>query len=238
MDDVATQQVAIPPTDPNGRGGHGAISDQDRSDILCVLSPASPSAYEAVELIASTAPQHVIHEWSPGPIGERTGVNKPSLDIALRMSSRLMNPCIGFTFGRNPERCDLLLCYKNNREQLISGTHFRIYITAGGVLMCHDTSTNGTVVDSHQLEHKQRTLHDGSTIDLRYAVGVSMRFYVRVPDREGVSDIYGRKLEAYIGFVEQHGRQKQEEFNRKTQGLPVDSPPVRKDRYLICLRSC
>ncbi|KAL8993077.1 MAG: hypothetical protein Q9188_007422, partial [Gyalolechia gomerana] len=229
MDDVLTQQAVIPPTDPNGRKGNGAVNEQDRSDILCVLSPASPSAYEAVELVALTAPQHVVSEWCPAPMTvdnrEKIGAKKPSLDIALRMSSRLLNPCRGFNFGRNPKRCDLLICTAE-RDVLVSGTHFRIYITAGGVLMCQDTSSNGTFVDSHALRHTQRTLHDGSTIDLMYVAGASMRFYVRVPDREGVSDVYGRKLEAYIGFVEQHGRQKQEEFNRKTKGLPVEIPPV------------
>ncbi|KAL9025639.1 MAG: hypothetical protein Q9196_005565 [Gyalolechia fulgens] len=261
MDDVATQQATIPPTDPNRRKGNGAINEQDRSDILCVLSPASPAAYQAVELVACTAPQHVVRGWSPGPSPaipdknlaqaeprpnqdveqpgpmavdgeEKTGATKPSLDIALRMSSRLLNPCLGFTFGRSPEKSDLLICTKNDELLLVSGTHFRIYITAGGVLMCQDTSTNGTVVDSQTLHHKQRTLHDGSTIEMMYAPGASMRFYVRVPDREGISDVYGRKLEAYIGFVEQHGRQKQEEFNRRTKGIPVEIPPVRSDDYL------
>ncbi|KAL8932781.1 MAG: hypothetical protein Q9216_006679, partial [Gyalolechia sp. 2 TL-2023] len=231
MDDVATQQVAIPPIDPNRRKGYDALNEQDRSDILCVLSPASPSAYQAVELVASTTPQHVVREWSPGPmaveIEEKTGANKPSLDIALRMSSRLLNPCLGFTFGRNPEKSDLLICTKKQQQELlVSGTHFRIYITAGGVLMCQDTSTNGTYVDSQPLQNKQRTLHDGSTIEMVYATGASMRFYVRVPDREGISEVYGRKLEAYIGFVEQHARQKQEEYNRMTKGIPVEILPA------------
>lgn len=265
MDETATQQAAIPPTDPNGRNGsHAFLRDEDRADILCILSPGSPAAYQAIELVASTTPQHILQNHllkdnltrnehrpdedkaQPDPMtvdkDENPQASKPSLDIALRMSSRLLNPCLGFTFGRNPEKVDLLICTKDTQMR-VSGAHFRIYITNGGVLMCQDTSTNGTVVDTHYLQQKsrsdpngqKRTLHGDSTIELMFDGGHSMRFFVSVPDREGVSEVYGRRLDAYIDFVAQYGRQKKEEFNCKTKGIPIEVPSVRTIYYRVCL---
>ena len=274
MDDAATQQASIPPTDPNGRkGSHAFLSEEDRSDILCILSPGSRAACQAVELVAKTTPQHILqnqglfqtsflqdnlprdeeqttkNDAQDEPMtvdtGENTSENteantRPILDIALRMSSRLLNPCVGFTFGRAPEKSDLLIC-TTEQQKWVSGAHFRIYMTSKGVLMCLDTSTNGTCVDGHYLKResksRQRSLHGDSSIEVMFSKSDSMRFFVSVPDREGVSGVYGRKLDAYIGFVEQYGRQKQEELHYKTKGIPIEVLPVSSvsDRLIMSL---
>ncbi|KAL8828917.1 MAG: hypothetical protein Q9170_006395 [Blastenia crenularia] len=268
MDDAATQQASLPPTDPYQKdGSHLSLSQEDRSDILCILSPGSQITCEAVKLVGSTTPQHLLQNRLPlqnassrddliqnedqpnemttkadptavddKPITSddvQTTGNDPPLDIALRMSSKLLNPCFGFTFGRNPAKSDLLLCTKQ-QQMRISGSHFRIFITSGGVLMCEDTSTNGTWVDEHIIMQKptrpgvysKRSLHNGSIIALKLDLGEPMRFWVRVLDREDVSNLYGRNLEAYISYVQQCGRQKQEEFNCKVRGIPIEECPV------------
>ncbi|KAL9597844.1 MAG: hypothetical protein Q9219_004865 [cf. Caloplaca sp. 3 TL-2023] len=263
MEDVATQLATLPAHDPNGRK-HSLdhISDQDRLDVLCILSPGSLAAIQAVKLIAATTPQHILQkEWcteNPIPLptdafpsdespadGDEENAQPDSmtvdkdahsdkpLDIALRMSSRLLNPHLGFSFGRTPEKSDLLLSI-NNSYPRISGAHFRIYVNPQGTLMCQDTSTNGTWVDDSFLlqrpgpkpTNNRRSLHDSSSITLTFDMDCEMRFFVRIPEREHLAETYGCRLDAYIGFVQQYGRQKQEEFNCISKGIPIMAPPA------------
>ncbi|KAL8993566.1 MAG: hypothetical protein Q9169_006248 [Polycauliona sp. 2 TL-2023] len=247
MDDGATQQATLPPTDPYAQ--KVTLGDFDRTDILCILIPTTPAAYQAVELVAESAPQHILRclgklsqpeaskqademvvdhdvQTQPKP--------KPSMDIALRMNSRVLNPALGFTFGRNKAVSDLLISHDKRKQ--ISQRHFRIYVNSKGTLMCQDTSTNGTTVDSILLRPKQgptvwgdqRTLHNGSVIEIliNYQHEETMRFIVQVPDRSGVSQLYGSKLDQYIDFVEQMERRLQEENARKTQGILTDLTPA------------
>ncbi|KAL9021919.1 MAG: hypothetical protein Q9185_000933 [Variospora sp. 1 TL-2023] len=263
--DEATQPSTIPTSKPrNGRDDIANLSKSDRSDIVCILLPGSPAACKAVELIAASTPQHILqnrwlHEnpsfldeiiarsdYRPGQEpeqpdsmvtdkGANTGQSTPTLDIALRLTSKLLYPWLGFTFGRAPDKCDMLICNRTPYTKKVSGAHFRIYVNANGSLMCRDTSTNGTWVDGHCLEQKsgptafgpQITLHNGSSIEvlLRDATEF-MRFFVHIPERHGESEVYGRKLDAYIGYVEQLGRQNREEANAQTQGIPATMPPV------------
>ncbi|KAL9577786.1 MAG: hypothetical protein Q9212_006144, partial [Teloschistes hypoglaucus] len=173
----ATQKVAVPRVTPRGRLGD--LSDDDRADILCILSPNSVEAHQAVELVAKTAPQHILQRHLVSsdiriPINgspqEATGPNKagdiggemavegntspkakrPPLDIALRLSSKIQNPNQGFAFGRAASRVDLLI--SNSWDHRVSGLHFCIYINSKGSLMCRDESTNGTFVDGRHLK--------------------------------------------------------------------------------------
>lgn len=264
MDDQPTQPASIPLVDPReGRGHLADLSGHDRTDILCILAPGTPAAYRAVELVADTHSHHILqnsssfkepmiyndsaaeqgqqsNEATANPDRmtvddqEQTGTEKPALDIALRMTSKIICPWFGFTFGRDPRRTDLRISTKDI-DNRVSGVHFRIYLSAKGSLMCQDTSTNGTWVDSKLLQEKkkptdfgrQSTIHDGSTIELMVGAKAEiMRFYVRVPERAPFSQEYGRKLDAYITYIAQMERQKKEEDKRISEGLLMVPPPV------------
>ncbi|KAL8689273.1 MAG: hypothetical protein Q9224_004676, partial [Gallowayella concinna] len=243
-DDSATQQATLPPTNP--RAKKITLSDFDRTDILCILTPTTPAAYQALELVAATAEHHILQYYKKHPTSESTTSTdqmvedskvtakprtKPSLDIALRMSSMIISPAFGFVFGRDQARSDLLI----STVARVSGRHFRIYVNPSGSLMCQDTSTNGTHVDSQFLRKKclptdfgdQMTLHNGSVIEIQVDENMeSMRFIVQVPDRSGVSVLYGSKLDQYIDFMEQMKRRRQAEQDRKDNGFPLDAIPA------------
>ncbi|KAL8949445.1 MAG: hypothetical protein Q9222_004451 [Ikaeria aurantiellina] len=261
MDDAATQPAHLPQMDPREqKGNHALISKEDRTDILCILSPGTLTACQAVELVAATAPQHILQNLGHGRGLSASDENldeadlqedrlpadphkmaldetvpskasRPSLDIALRLSSKIINPVLGFTFGRAKEKSDLLISPKGQQKR-VSGMHFRIYINPKGSLMCADTSTNGTWVDGRLLKDKstlgpQSTIHDGSTIEIMSGErNESMRFYVSTPDRTGVSLDYGRRLEEYLRYLDQVDRQQQEENRCRTEGLPVTLSPI------------
>ncbi|KAL8799937.1 MAG: hypothetical protein Q9182_005525 [Xanthomendoza sp. 2 TL-2023] len=242
-DDSATQQAILPPTHPRAKI---TLSDFDRTDILCILTPTTPAAYSALELVAETAEHHILQYYKKGSTPDATTSTdpivvsgkapskpkaKPSLDIALRMSSVIISPAFGFVFGRDRTRSDLLI----SKIGRVSGRHFRIYVNPSGSLMCQDTSTNGTHVDSQLLRKRclptdfgdQITLHSGSVIEIQVDEYMeSMRFIVQVPDRSGVSVLYGSKLNQYIDFMDQMKRRRQAEQNRMDNGFPVDTIPA------------
>ncbi|KAI4090892.1 MAG: hypothetical protein LQ344_004419 [Seirophora lacunosa] len=262
--DEATQPSTLPINRPrDGREDMTNLSKLDRSDILCILSPGSPAACKAVELVAATTPQHILqNRWlheNPSFLNEivsrseyrsgeepehpdrmttdqdaNTGQSTPTLDIALRLTSKLLYPWLGFTFGRAPDKCDMLICSRTPQTMKVSGAHFRIYVNANGSLMCRDTSTNGTWVDGKYLKESrptafgaQFTLHNQSSIELLLSdANDSMRFFVIIPERHGESEVYGRKLDAYIGYVEQLGRQNRNEANAQSQGIRAASPKL------------
>lgn len=125
--------------------------------------------------------------------------------IALRFSSQVKDPLQGFTFGRNPNDCDI--CLRNDPARRLSKIHFRIYLNEWGVLMLEDRSTNGTVVDQTLLKRKdspasdvRRTLESGSKIKiLMHEPDRDIVFLVRIPVREGVyEDAYKHNLDEYL----------------------------------------
>ena len=266
MEDAATQVAFIPPVGPQDRSeSHGKLSEQDRSDVICILSPASPAAYEAVQLIAATAPHHLLQNQrlsanssiaeNPAPseshavigaedpndmlldVEEPVDISKQSLDIALRLTSKVRSPKLGFTFGRNPAKCDLLIS-NNSEAQItrISNMHFRIYVNESGSIMVEDTSTNGTWVDERRLMPKQKgegfgprcTIHNGSSIQLVIGKEMceGMRFMVTVPERDGLADLWARKLNAYITYREQLDLQARKNAIARNRGIPLSNPSV------------
>lgn len=165
-----------------------------------------------------------------------------AMDIALRLSSKLNDPCLGFIFGRSQSRSDIIIGVQDDVK--ISNRHFRIYVNASGILVIEDTSTNGTSVDSVNL-YANTKLHPGAdqsrmitggsmisvlkgnkTSDLEH----SMRFIVSIPSRDRVGDLWAKKLQTYIDHISQ-ARHKQAVFaessqkNADTVVLPV-SPPL------------
>lgn len=249
------------------------LSDRDESDIICILFPTSPPAYEAVKLTAKAAPQHILQNHAISQIDEesediplednktrsdrspdsdientqrhdaRKGEDgsdgiESARDIALRFSSQVHNICLGFTFGRNPRTCDVLLSGDNNKQ--VSNKHFRIYFNSNGSLMLEDTSTNGTIVDGTLLQgskakmmkgdpQPRHTILGGGMIDLPTITrenGDSVRFGVRMPSRDNHLEKYRQNLVAYLNLVEQAERQATATANAASNGLPIAPPPV------------
>jgi len=120
--------------------------------------------------------------------------------IALKLSARVKDPLLGFTFGRNAQRCDI--CFVNDPLRRLSNTHFRIFINEYGVLMLEDQSTNGTVVEGTLLKARskhatgptRRILTSGNKISiLMHEDSCDLVFLVRVPRRDGDYEIQYRK---------------------------------------------
>lgn len=130
-----------------------------------------------------------------------------SKDIAIRFSSKVHDICLGWTFGRNPSKCDMPLV-PPNEVMKISNSHFRIYLNEHGVAMVEDTSTNGTYVDKFPLKHKsnnpRRTIQSGSIIEiLLSSKDVYMRFLVSMPSRDRARAKYSQNVHDYLSLVKQ-----------------------------------
>ena len=256
MEETATQ----PATQPHeGATRPFSVREQDKTDVICILHPASRPAYRAVELVVRQCPQHILQNEGleyllndDNDESEPAGSTRPDLgsqgsqddkeiteesmdeagnhvnssakdeagkpsrssakDIALRLSSRVRNICLGFTFGRSPLRCDIPIV-SGDEKSLISNSHFRIYVRPNGVLMVEDTSRNGTWVDDIELRAKssnpsidnRRSIVQGSVISIPDGSNEAIRFLVGWPARYGHEVAYAKALEeysAYIGEVE------------------------------------
>ena len=256
--DAMEEKCTQPATQPVARkeGFNSMLSMQDESDIICILLPTSPAAHEAVELTANAAPQHILQNHSISHLykapnedthiepesradDDSEDVNGPTKDIALRFSSKVHNLGLGFTFGRNPAICDLLL--SNNDTYMISNRHFRIFMMTNGSLMIEDTSTNGTIIDDVVLHgprgnssdpnrESQHTLCSGDFIELPLRGkqhGQSIRFAVKIPLRSELGlKKYDQNCYAYIKCVEQAERQHGFLADAMRNGTAPVIPPV------------
>lgn len=117
--------------------------------------------------------------------------SEDGLDIALRSEPGPKEPDVGFVFGRNPFKCDVVIC-ETTKTRRISNQHFRIYRNPNNVLMLEDHSTNGTWVDNIKIGGSPRDHENGITHALFagsiivVAPGSSiMRFVVRIPNQSG-----------------------------------------------------
>ncbi|KAI9783883.1 MAG: hypothetical protein M1816_001135 [Peltula sp. TS41687] len=202
----------LPPTQPfddprrMGRNNSG-LSERDLADIICILHPASSAAIQDVEMLAKDNPQHILQNEDllgrsspPDVLGSR--------DIALRLSAKVKDRSMGFKFGRNPQLCDVALGTKDP-ETRVSSRHFRIFLTEHGILMIQDMSKNGTLVDNVLLNytnkeyHHSRTLSSGSvvTLGLLKDVEEQIKFFVRIPSREGYEDTYEDNVRNYHRLI-------------------------------------
>ena len=157
-------------------------------------------------------------------------------DIALRLSSKVHNPLLGFTFGRNPLKCDIPIATMDDDLMKISNTHFRIYINASGILMCEDTSRNGTWVDSFELRAKsternvdpRRTIGTGTMISIVHDGKLEpMRFVIRIPPRQGQEAEYYENLDKYRATLAELERQATVAAQAAATGNIMGPPPVR-----------
>ncbi|KAF2028128.1 Pkinase-domain-containing protein [Setomelanomma holmii] len=217
----ATQQVL----DPRrlGRNNSG-LNDGDIADVLVILHPATPTAIRIVNIAAEMRPQHVLFRNTMDSMGgsqtdieeqetiiinasgERVGQgSRAGADLALRMSSAqsLRFKELGFIFGRNVNSADIVFGQDSGKR--ISNQHFRIYLSADGILMIEDMSTNGTIVDDVLLKCKDkrfskiRMLGSGSIICIQNANDDEMiKFVVRVPSRVTYMDRFRENLRNFI----------------------------------------
>lgn len=141
-----------------------------------------------------------------------------TMDIALRLSSKLIDPCLGFTFGRGMSRSDIILGASNDvRISSMSSMQFRIYLNASGIIMLEDVSTNGTVVDGITLRgnekaqpwaEKRRMISDRSMVAVVLNskdanLEDAMRFIVTIPSRGLLDDQWADKKQQYIEYTRQ-----------------------------------
>lgn len=247
MEDEPTQPATQLMIDPRRLGqGNSGLTDDDLSDIFCILHPASLPAYKAAALIAKDTPQHTIsaerdvkiRQKVEGPQLEHDDIGTfdlaaqgiVSCDLALRLSANLKNLALGgFLFGRNKARCDLVLGQEDEVKR-VSNIHFRIYINEYGVIMLEDQSTNGTVVDGVLLRAKDKengkdyrhTLELGSMIVLTMTPPEEdFRFIVRIPQRDDDAEfMYQNNLANY------YHRQNQAQAERRARVMGPAREPL------------
>lgn len=210
MEEEATQPATQPLPVHNGVAPSSTQGNY-LAGVLCLLHPASLAAYQIVEKTSRLHPAMVLCLPRPAPkrsvspdaaSGDDeeqptqlapTPCENSGLDIALRIDPGPKDPNLGFIFGRNPHRCDVVL-EEQCKVKRVSNFHFRIYQNTQGVLMLHDSSTNGTWIDDVKLggvradgtknEDNQRALFAGTVIHL--APGPKLlRFIVRIPNPDG-----------------------------------------------------
>ena len=255
--DEATQQNTQPIDYVRTKGANSMLNTRDEADILCFLHPASLPAHKAVDLVLESTPQHIYmsHEKESvptlGPIAARNnesedsssdkselaapGARVTSPDLALRMSSQVRDRRMGFVFGRNLKKCDLLMAKDSMR---LSSAHFRVYVNHSGVLMLEDMSKNGTYVDYHLLMSLKadppnhglpstRMLSHGSIVELPVIAEKNeewIRFIVLFPARKNGEDAYQSNLVDYIQWIKQDERKVQ--IARAAGGPLPPSRPV------------
>ncbi|CAM1507014.1 Fc.00g066550.m01.CDS01 [Cosmosporella sp. VM-42] len=247
----ATQNVL----DPRRLGKQNSgFSDEDISDIICVLYPYSDSARQELHRIAHEDSPHIIGKDEADGVEpdyaledyagrfQTNPINAGNHAIILRLSAQLKNPKAGFAFGRNLARCDVV--FLNDPRKRISNIHFRIYVNEYGSVMIEDQSTNGTWVDGQLLtSHPQAkdksehpttrwVLSSGAIIRIYlHEEAQDLTFRVRIPRRDDEYDqAYTTKVDE---FFARHGIERQNETI--TPGptghvdlfrAPVQAPPT------------
>lgn len=209
-----TQQATQQAEDPRRLGKNlSNVSEEDATDVICLLHPNSPAAFEAVKANLILSPQHILQNADLRDIDEEEllfnqDLNSPR-DIALRMSSKVRFIKDGFRFGRYGSMCDVLLTPAQD-DNLISKVHFKIFVNGQGSLMIQDLSTNGTLVDDVHLTTRDRggralvkpattVLKNGSIICvLAGTTREEVKFMVRIPNRGDGEDLYEEKLRKYL----------------------------------------
>ncbi|KAK4961150.1 Protein kinase protein rad53 [Elasticomyces elasticus] len=240
--------------DPRKMGRHNSgLNDSDISDVMCILHPCSPAAFKIVATTAERTPHNVLQndgyadyqaDLTQSVIEEQetfilqSGSFSHARDLALRFSTEVLNPLLGFVFGRNYKMCDIVLAADTYKR--VSNMHFSISMNSSGILMLQDMSTNGTMVDDHILkgkfmEHPQtRMLNPGSIIQvLSPNPDETVKFIVRIPAREGHERQYEAKFERHMDRVTQ-AQAAQDKQNRILAKMPpVAAPPANTHKLPI-----
>lgn len=200
---------------------------EDNSDVLCILHPSSAAAIRIVKNAVAVNSEHLLrrpqsqatadledldsseNDADPRPYDHYRDVSISSSqeprDLALRFSSSLLVPAIGFVFGRNATVCDIDLSAGMPAKR-ISGQHFRIFVNADGVLMLEDSSTNGTIVDTYTIGGKRlpqncktRILTSGSVIEILSPIQDEfIKFILSIPSQDGHFAQYERRYQSFM----------------------------------------
>ena len=236
MDEGPTQKLTQPFEDPRRLGKNVSdVSDSDLSDVICILHPNSPAAFDAVQATMLVAPQHILQNDDLVDITQDDLDLNPSYasprDLALRMSSKVKTPASGFAFGRNRTHSDILLV-KDQGEVSVSNIHFKIFVNRQGSLMLQDTSTNGTLVDDDHLRCKDKhgrmmqkpatlALRNGSLICVVGSGRAEIKLMVRIPNRGDYQEAYEEKLRTYLaarGQVAQFNSMRENSYGNHWNG--------------------
>lgn len=199
-------------TDPRRHGS--GLSEVDATNVICILHPISPAAHEAVAATTERNPYHVIpnadliDDDGDSLFDPDARPQYPTREIALRISSEVKNNDMGFTFGRVPDSCDIVLTNDENHFT-ISKCHFRIFVNKDGVMMLQDVSSNGTIVDDCHLRWKKekdtdehsRMLQTGTFITVLGKDAREIKFLVRVPNRGDHTEAYKDNLARYLSAL-------------------------------------
>ncbi|RMD39700.1 hypothetical protein DV735_g5435, partial [Chaetothyriales sp. CBS 134920] len=233
-----TQQATQEVKDPRRLGKPMSdISNNDLSDVICILHPKTAAAIKAIPATMLANPQHILQNHDLQGITPDDFLQphfREIRDIALRISSEVKFPADGFLFGRNPQQCDVALT-ENPADPLISQRHFRIYINNQGSLMIEDLSTNGTLVDDAILRSRARATDKPSTCVLKNGTlvgvisgttGVECKFLVRIPPRGDYDDAYEERLRKYLerrGTVAKFASMRESAYGNVWNGGPIYS---------------
>lgn len=227
--------------DPRRLGKQNSgFSDEDISDIICVLYPHSDSARQEVQRLIGAGCPHIVGKDAVDGVepdyeredeASRFDCNPTGHGchaIILRLSAQMKDPAAGFTFGRNSSRCDIV--FVNDPLRRVSNIHFRIYVNEYGTVMIEDQSTNGTFVDRHLLTCQPRdasnrpvnkwVLSSGSVVKVFLHAQIrDLTFRVRIPRRD---EDYGRVYLAKVDqFFAKHRLRPALEQQQQKQQLPL-----------------
>ncbi|EXJ88657.1 CAMK protein kinase [Capronia coronata CBS 617.96] len=233
----ATQQATQPVDDPRKLGKNSSnVSEGDAIDVICLLHPTSPAAFEAVKSNLLRGRAHILQNGDLEGLSEDDILFGPEFnqprDIALRISSSVKDPKDGFRFGRASQQCDVLLTPYEN-DKLVSKIHFKIFVNNQGSLMLQDLSTNGTIVDDVHIAQKNRrgqTTLKPATIVLKHGSIISVvsgidrqevKLMVRIPTRGDNEEAYEDNLRRYLsarGEVAQFASMRESSYGNHWNG--------------------
>ncbi|PNY27678.1 Serine/threonine-protein kinase RAD53 [Tolypocladium capitatum] len=220
MDGEEPTQATQTVLDPRRVGKQNSgFSDDDISDIICVLYPHSDSARQEIQRLAQENSPYIIGRGEADDVEldyeledhascfDSNPTGHGNYAIILRLSAHVKNPAAGFAFGRNSARCDVV--FVNDPLRRVSNIHFRIYVNEYGNVMIEDQSTNGTFVDRQLLTSHSKgssrpvtkwVLSSGSVIKIFLHSEIrDLTFRVRIPRRDDEYDrIYINKVEGYF----------------------------------------
>ena len=209
MEEEATQ----PCTQPLGEMERPVANTKG---VLCVLYPTTACARSTVVRLLHTEPEFVFVHSAATSKAPKMPTSDEEFDdeemmpqlvpevisIALRFRPGPKSPQEGFLFGRNKDKCDVVIGDSNNMRR-ISASHFKIYVNDDHALMLEDMSTNGTYVDQVYLAEPVSNLHGKKPMHLRARVrqlsngseihilkgkgpvDQEIRFMVRIPRSDG-----------------------------------------------------
>lgn len=225
------------------QGNSGGLSDEDAADIICLLIPSTLPALEAADEIHHETPHLTQREGGVTMRQRGEDVDDQirhrglvSCCLALRFSNDPKQPLLGYQFGRNPGRCDFVLC-RNDPARRVSNQHFRIYINEFGSCMIEDQSTNGTVYDGKLLCGKDKennklyrhVLESGHKITLLMNGGIDVIFVTSIPTRSDAAQAaYNENLAKHVANLAALRDRRAAELAKAKRGGPVRYPEFSK----------